>query len=176
MGGNMKRNTIRWLPLAAFVLILAACSGGQSESSSKPEPVKYTVAMTEFAFQPAELQAKVGQEVTIELVNSGTLEHEFMVGRDVKMTNNRPDGYEHDMFANTDAEPVVMGGQESGMDMGGHGSEHTGFMVIVPDESEKATVTFTATEDMVGEWEIGCFSQDGVHYDAGMKGKLVVSP
>jgi uncharacterized cupredoxin-like copper-binding protein len=29
---------------------------------------------------------------------------------------------------------------------------------------------------MVGEWEIGCFSQDGVHYDAGMKGTFVVSP
>ena len=172
----MKRNTIRWLPLAAFVLLLAACAGGKPENSAKPEPVKYTVEMTEFAFQPADLQAKVGQEVTIELVNSGVLEHELMVGRDVKMTNNRPDGYEHDMFAAADAEPMVMGGKEDGMDMSGNGSEHTGFMVIVPNGSENATVTFTATNDMVGEWEIGCFSQDGVHYDAGMKGKFVVSP
>jgi uncharacterized cupredoxin-like copper-binding protein len=29
---------------------------------------------------------------------------------------------------------------------------------------------------MVGEWEMGCFEQDGVHYDAGMKGTLVVNP
>jgi uncharacterized cupredoxin-like copper-binding protein len=62
------------------------------------------------------------------------------------------------------------------MDMGGHGSEHTGFMVIVPTGSEKATVTFTPPKEMVGDWEIGCFSQDGVHYEAGMKGKFVVSP
>ena len=172
----MKRNTIYGLLLAVFVLLLAACAGGQPESSAKPEPVKYTIEMTEFAFQPNELQAKVGQEVTIELVNSGALEHELMVGRDVKMTNSRPDGYEQDMFAATDAEPMVMGGQEDSMDMGSHGSEHSGFMVIVPTGSEKATVTFTATKDMVGEWEIGCFSQDGVHYDAGMKGKFVVAP
>jgi uncharacterized cupredoxin-like copper-binding protein len=92
------------------------------------------------------------------------------------MTNSRPDGYEQDMFAAADTDPMVMGGQEDSMDMGGHGSDHTGFMVIVPNGSEKATVTFTATRDMVGEWEIGCFSQDGVHYDAGMKGKFVVSP
>lgn len=172
----MKRNTIRWLPLTAFVLLLAACAGGQTQSSIKPEPVKYTVEITEFAFQPADLQAKVGQEVTIELVNSGALEHEFMVGRDVRMTNSRPDGYQHDLFAEASEEPMVMGGQEDSMDMGGHGSEHTGFMVIMPTGSEKATVTFTPTKDMVGEWEIGCFSQDGVHYDAGMKGKFVISP
>jgi plastocyanin len=172
----MKRNTFYWLLHAAFVLLLAACSGGQPESSAKPEPVKFTIEMTEFAFQPAELQAKVGQEVTIDLVNSGALEHELMIGRDVKMTNSRPDGYEHDMFASAQAEPMVMGGKVDGMDMSGHDGEHTGFMVIVPNGSEKATVTFTTTEDMVGEWEIGCFSQDGVHYDAGMKGKFVVSP
>jgi uncharacterized cupredoxin-like copper-binding protein len=172
----MKRDLIHGLLLGAFVLLLAACAGGQPESVTKPEPVKYTLEMTEFAFQPNELQAKVGQEVTFELVNSGALEHEFMVGRDVKMTNSRPDGYEQDMFAAANTEPVVMGGQEESMDMNDHGSEHAGFMVIVPNGSEKATVTFTATDDMVGEWEIGCFSQDGVHYDAGMKGKFVVAP
>jgi plastocyanin len=172
----MNRNTIFCLLLGAFALLLAACAGGQPESSPKPEPVKYTVEMTEYTFQPNEIQAKVGQEVTIELANSGVLEHELMIGRDVKMANNRPDGYEQDMFASADVEPMVIGGQGDSMDMSGHGSEHTGFMVIVPNGSEKATVTFTATEDMVGEWEIGCFSQDGVHYDAGMKGKFVVSP
>jgi hypothetical protein len=29
---------------------------------------------------------------------------------------------------------------------------------------------------MVGEWEMGCFAQAGVHYTAGMVGKLVVAP
>ena len=169
----MKLNKILGLLMAACVLLLAACAGGQPATGSQPEPVTYRVEMTEFAFEPADLQAKVGQEVTIELVNSGALEHEFMAGRGVKKTNNRPDGYEQDMFAAAEAQPVVVGGST---DMNGHGSEHSGFMVIVPEGSEEAKLTFTATEEMVGEWEIGCFSQDGVHYDAGMKGKFVVSP
>jgi uncharacterized cupredoxin-like copper-binding protein len=53
--------------------------------------------------------------------------------------------------------------------------EHGGFMVVLP-VGAKATVTFTVTDDMVGEWEMGCFEQDGVHYDAGMKGAVTVSP
>jgi hypothetical protein len=28
---------------------------------------------------------------------------------------------------------------------------------------------------MVGEGEMGCFSQEGVHFDAGMKGTVTVS-
>lgn len=164
------RKTITGLLLVTLVLLLAGCG-----SAPKSEPVKYTVDMIEFAFQPNELQAKVGQEVTIELVNRGALEHELMVGRTVKMTDSRPDGYEHDLFEDAGVTPVVMGGKDSGMDMSGHGSQHSGFMVIVPAGSETATITFTATKAMVGEWEIGCFSQDGVHYDAGMKGKLVIS-
>lgn len=35
-------------------------------------------------------------------------------------------------------------------------------------------ISDTVTEDMIGEWEVGCFLQDGVHYDAGMHGTLIV--
>jgi hypothetical protein len=46
-------------------------------------------------------------------------------------------------------------------------------MVSLANE-DRATMTFTITEDMVGTWEIGCFLQDGAHYLADMKGSLVV--
>jgi hypothetical protein len=52
---------------------------------------------------------------------------------------------------------------------------HTGFMVVLPIGAQ-ATVTFEVTEGMVGDWEMGCFEQDGVHYDAGMKGPVSVIP
>jgi hypothetical protein len=101
-----------------------------------------------------------------------------MIGRDVKMHDNRADGFEQDMFETAQVEPEVMGGMEGGMDMGSGGmsDEHTGFMVTVPNGGENAMIKFTATQDMVGEWEMGCFQQDGTHYDAGMRGKLVVVP
>ncbi len=171
---------MKWFKVVSFLIVLpallAACAGRGSQADSQSEPVSFTIEMTEFTFNPAAIEVKVGQEVTLELVNKGALDHELMIGRDVKMTNSRPDGYQHDMFEQANVEPMVMGGMEGGEGMGhGHGSEHTGFMVTVPAGPEKATVTFRVTEEMVGEWEMGCFAQEGVHYDAAMKGAFIVS-
>ena len=165
---------LHWMVLWLAVIgwLVTGCS------AKTPDPVKYTIEMSEFSFSPDEIQVQVGQEVTIELVNNGALAHELMIGQNVKMTDNHPNGFEQDMFEAAHVEPMVMGGMEEGMDMGSNDmhDEHTGFMVSVPTGGEAATITFTATKDMVGEWEMGCFEQDGVHYSAGMKGKLVVSP
>ncbi len=54
----------------------------------------------------------------------------------------------------------------------GHGEDH-GFMVM-RDPTESATVTITIPADAVGEWDIGCFEEEGAHWDDGMKGKLIV--
>jgi hypothetical protein len=51
---------------------------------------------------------------------------------------------------------------------------HAGFMVVL-GAGGRGTMTFNVTEGMVGEWEIGCFEQIGVHYDAGMHGPVKVS-
>ena len=174
----MQRIRYLGLWLSSIGLLLAACSGQNSQANQKPEPVKYTIEMSEFSYSPNELQVKVGQEVTIELVNNGMLAHELMIGREVKMHDSRPDGFEQDMFESSHVEPSVMGGMQGGMDMGSSdmGDEHTGFMVTIPENGDNAMISFTPTQDMLGEWEIGCFQQEGVHYDAGMKGKLVVVP
>lgn len=158
------------LILATASLLLAACA------KQTPEPVSYTIEMSEYAFSPNTIEAKVGQQITLELVNKGVLEHEIMFGRDVKMSNHRPDGYQTDMFQAANVKPQVMMMQEGMSEMveSGHGNDHSGFMVILPKTGDKATITFTVTKDMIGEWEIGCFSQEGVHHDAGMQGKFVV--
>jgi len=172
MEGKMKKLFMTVVGFMLVGLLLAACS------AKTPEPVKYTIDMSEFSYSPNEIQVKVGQEVTLELVNHGALAHELMIGRDVKMTNSMPNGFEQDMFESAQVEPMVMGGMEEDMDMSsGEGEmehEHTGFMVSIPTGGDPATITFTPTKDMVGEWEMGCFEQDGVHYNAGMKGKFVV--
>jgi hypothetical protein len=77
-----------------------------------------TIEMTEYSFTPADLEFRVGQEVTLlefrvgqevtlHLTNTGELEHEIMFGRDVMMTNGRPNGYTVDMFESAGVEPVV---------------------------------------------------------------------
>jgi uncharacterized cupredoxin-like copper-binding protein len=161
---------IQFLLMASILLV--ACA------KQTPEPVTYTIEMSEYAFSPNTIEAKVGQQVTLELVNKGTLEHEIMFGHDVMMMNSRPNGYQSDMFEMANVEPQVMRMREGMSEMGEseHGADHTGFMVVLPKANDSATLTFTVTKDMQGEWEIGCFSQEGVHYDAGMKGKFVVNP
>jgi hypothetical protein len=49
-------------------------------------------------------------------------------------------------------------------------------MVTVPENAGEATVTFVVTEEMVGEWEMGCFLDSGSHLQQGMTGKVVVTP
>lgn len=48
-------------------------------------------------------------------------------------------------------------------------------MAFLEKTGDQASIIFTVTEEMLGEWEMGCFEQEGVHYDAGMKGKVTVS-
>ncbi len=164
------------------LVLLSACA------QSTPEPVTYTVEMTEYAFTPNTFEARVGQQVTFELANNGALEHEIMFGRDVMVMDNRPAGYQHDMFEEAGVEPMVM--MMESMEEGEHeegegqveGDEHDetevhqGFMVHLPKTGDKGTLSFTVTKEMEGEWEIGCFLLDGVHYTAGMKGTFVVKP
>ena len=183
---------IGWITLIATIaLVLAACG-----SQAPPEPLELTIDMTEYAFEPANLEFQVGQEVTLHLTNSGALEHEIMFGRDVMMTDGRPSGYMVDMFESAGVEPEVHvemaeeehseGDEHTKDEEHSEGDEHTedeheedehahsGFMVVVPVTHDVYTMSFTVTEDMVGEWEIGCFLLDGVHYDSGMVGSLTV--
>ena len=157
--------------------ITAACA------QAAPEPVSYTIEMSEYAFSPDTIEVRVGQPVTLELINVGALEHEIMFGRTVMEMNNRPNGYEQDLFEVAGVEPQVveMPAAEAEGEMGQmedemHEEDHEGFMVFLPKTGDRATLTFTPTREMVGEWEMGCFEQDGVHYDAGMKGTLVINP
>ena len=183
---------IVWITLLATIpLILAACS-----SQAPPEPLEMTINMAEYAFTPADLEFQVGQEVTLHLTNSGALEHEIMIGRDVMMMEGMPNGFNVDMFETAGVEPdvsVEMSDEEHiEEDEHSEGDEHTeedehmedesmedehahsGFMVKVPVTHDVYTMSFTVTEDMVGEWEIGCFLLDGVHYNSGMVGTLTL--
>jgi plastocyanin len=79
--------------LTVLVLSLAACG-----RAATPQPVSMTIEMSEYKFDPSSLEFKVGQQVTLELVNNGQLQHEVMFGRDEMKVDNRPVGYQVDMF------------------------------------------------------------------------------
>ena len=88
----------------------------------------------------------------------------------MKMDNRA--GYRVDMFEASGVEPEVHQGGEPEPEQ--DEEMHEGFIVVLPIDGT-GTIKFTVTEDMVGEWEMGCFEQDGVHYDVGMKGIVTVT-
>jgi uncharacterized cupredoxin-like copper-binding protein len=163
MKGLLKHSL---LAVVVFVLalVLISCSPGTPQL----EPVTIQLDMTEYAFEPASIELRVGQQATIELTNSGQLDHEIMFGRDVMMMNNRPAGYMVDLFETANVQPQVTSDDQLPPEEGEHG-----FMVVLPPGGT-ATMTFPVTAEMAGEWEMGCFEQDGVHYDAGMHGPLTI--
>ncbi|MDH3943665.1 MAG: cupredoxin domain-containing protein [Anaerolineae bacterium] len=192
------KQTYGVLLAALLMLLTTACGGGG------PEEVEITINMSEFAYSPDTIELKVGQVVTINLVNDGTLEHEIMFGRNVNMVEDVASGFEMDFFEMTGVEPEGMMNMTMGDDMDmeheddhddDHADEemdhdmedmdhdmeamdehaHSGYMTTVGTETTTATITFTVTEDMVGEWEFGCFLQEGTHYAAGMHGTLIVT-
>jgi uncharacterized cupredoxin-like copper-binding protein len=155
------------ITFCAVAFLTAACGGSETSDT-----VSYDINMNEYNFVPERLTFRVGQEVTLNLTNSGQLQHEIMFGRNVTKMDNRPSGYEVDMFAAGGVEPEVhqVGEPE-------HEHEemmHEGFMLALPEDGT-GTIKFTVTEGMLGDWEMGCFEQDGVHYDAGMKGSVTVT-
>ena len=59
--------------LVAVALGAAACGGGGGGSGSG----KSEVGMSDYFFQPAQVVGGAGKEITIELTNTGTVEHNF---------------------------------------------------------------------------------------------------
>ncbi|UCD98113.1 MAG: hypothetical protein JSV42_14305 [Chloroflexota bacterium] len=152
--------------LSLVVVFLASCGGGT------PEAVSIDLEMNEYGFVPEKLDFKVGQEVTLNLVNKGQLQHEVMFGRDVMKKDNRPAGYMEDMFEVGGVTPEF---SQVGEPEAEHDEEmHEGFMMVLPIGGT-GVIKFTVTKEMLGEWEMGCFEQEGVHYDAGMIGTVTIT-
>lgn len=177
-------NTIKksaFILLALLGILVSAC-GGQK---APPAPAEFLIEMSEYAFSPTAIQMLVGQQVTITVVNKGVLPHEIMFGREVKNSAGNPSGYSTDMFTISNVQPIVTEvvsheedqGEDSHSDDDHDeeaGADH-GFMVEISENGNPYTIEFTVTEEMLGEWEIGCFLLDGVHYSSGMVGTLTVT-
>ena len=82
----MKSQRIVWLTVMGVLVIalLAACSGGtvggtKAPASGSSGGKTYNVTATEFQFAPNKFDATVGQKITFNLTNKGTVEHTFVV-------------------------------------------------------------------------------------------------
>ena len=72
----MKRLTLIVI-VGLVAVLLAACGGGEASS---PEPTSVTVqGYDEFRFEPEDVSAEAGGEVTLTLENEGALEHSWVL-------------------------------------------------------------------------------------------------
>lgn len=136
----------------ALAVLATACGGSAASASASGRTVD--VNMSEFAFAPATISLKAGETVTLRFKNTGTVEHEFMAGRQAMAGV----GYMQDWLAM--AKPGNGGGD---MDHKGAGVR------VKPKGSVSLTLTVPVEK---GEFQFGCFVAG--HYEAGMKGALVV--
>ena len=182
--------------LAGLALILAACGPqGATPDTSGSLTLVQEDSEEGMNFSPDTIVLTAGQHVRIMVENHGMKNHEFMMGRNVMYAESgAPNGFEVDFFEGIedqvqvtlgessslmiDGETVMMGeGGEEGMDgmeMGEEEAMHMGWMLESPMGSGMTVIEFTVPEDRVGEWEMGCFEDNGTHYDDGMHGTIMV--
>ena len=123
----MKRPlTLIILLSVSFLLLLAACKRHDESNTIQ-------IMTGDFYFKPAAIELKAGQEIKIELVNEGNIEHEFMVGRGVKTEDTHAHGEMHEGMEENN-ETSEMGHEHNGemhhpegmQDMQGMNSAHAG--------------------------------------------------
>lgn len=68
---------IKTLFVFALAFVLAACAGGGGAAQA----TTLEVDMVEFMFSPKEYTVPAGQQITLNLTNSGALEHNFIILR-----------------------------------------------------------------------------------------------
>jgi plastocyanin len=129
---------ITFMIVAVFLsLILVSCGGGGPSTT-------INVTMTDFQFQPSQFTVPAGQEITLNVTNTGAVVHNFII---MKLGTTAGATYEDDDDAN-----VYWG--ERDIQPGGDFS-----------------VTFTAPTEP-GEYEVVCRTEG--HIASGMIAKLTV--
>ena len=183
--------------ILAVSMLAAACGsggdGGEATGAGGDPDAHIRVNMTEYGFGSDVIEVRAGQTVEFLLKNSGDLDHEFMIGREVTVgMDGMATGFGHDFFEGLmptvdppeagmviESMEIEMGtdGHDDGsmdMDTDGHDDGHHGFMVTLAPGGT-ASVTVTIPDDAVGDWEIGCFQDKGTHWSSGMHATLRIT-
>jgi plastocyanin len=136
---STSKTTRAGVLLVIVAAVTSACGGGGGATLE--------ARTTEFAFAPTTWTAPAGEEVTIELINDGTVEHNWSLvkaGSEIASEGELPE----DASARADLY-IAQGTVGVG---------------------ESSTVTFTAPP--AGEYQVICDIQ--AHFSAGMRGTLTV--
>jgi len=138
----VKRYAIGVALVAALSLVLMACSDSDDAGSTSID-----ANMTDFMFSPDVWSVAAGEEITIDLANDGSVEHEWVILQDGVQIASEADLPETEEELLSD---FVFWEDE-----------------VEPGDSK--TLTFTAPA--AGTYQVICAIE--THFDAGMEGELV---
>ena len=133
------------LLIAIPFLLLAACAPQPSEPATE-----LMVKMTDFAYNPSSLTIPAGQPVTLTLMNTGNIEHDFVI-EEIDVTTK--------VLQDSGSDAHHAHGEEKNYDL--HASAGIG---------DTTVLEFTALRP--GNYKVFC-SVEG-HEEAGMVGELTV--
>ncbi len=150
--------------LVLFAAIAASVVGVSFSASAAEQRQKVTITLNDFAFAPKSVTLTAGVPAAITLVNKGKVAHEFMV---YPVPTKSIDDWDEYVIPSTYFQK--MGEVEVVFSKQGAVAGSSIFEVEV-DAGRSATVEFTPNRK--GTFEIGCHVEG--HYEAGMKGTLVV--
>ncbi len=129
----------KWIFFSMVSIAFAACGGGGNAAT------EFTVTMNEFSFEPANITVPAGAQVSLNLSNEGTLEHNWVM---------MESGYRVDTaFTEDDQNHIFFEQQQT-------------------PPGESVSVVFSAP-DQAGEYQLVC-SIPG-HFESGMQGRVTVT-
>jgi hypothetical protein len=135
---------------------------GEQMGESMPAEGAQQEGMQMEGAQPEGMQMQEGEQMGESMPAEGAQQGDMsMEGMQMQEEGQMEEG----------ARIVLEGAHAEGMEM--EMDEHHGGMVML-DPGRETTLTMTIPEDKVGTWVFGCFQENGLHFDDGMRGLLIV--
>ncbi len=154
----------RWLILGVVAALLVLVSYGGVTGAAKAQ--KVTIILSEFKFTPATVNLQAGVPAEVTLVNRGAVLHEVSVYA-TPPVGEKITEWDEWVIPNT----YFQGIGEVHSEIEGFGTTNgTALFEFEVPKGRSVTIKFVPTRK--GTFEMGCH-QAG-HYEAGMKGVLVV--
>lgn len=135
----------KWLGI--LVITLVPLQAAADERTPSPEPQQVTIRLSEFRFDPSQVEVQRGRPIELHLVNTGKVLHEFVSAVAADTTVDLETGGVVALVRGVDEIEVPPG----------------------------ATVILRFTPTKAGQFAFRCDAEAPVsHHEAGMKGTLVV--
>lgn len=193
----------RGLAAAAGIAVLALAGLGlwSAAPATSVGSGEYQIVMDDYSFSPGRLTWRAGDTVTVTVLNRSSsrpgVAHEIMFGRRPLREEGilgpvQGDGFEEQLLDGANVELLAGDGvtmimaetarltgvdpmslMPPDMDMAGQAMRPGMDFMAVVNARGSLTIRFQVP-DRPGQWEFGCFQQDGQHYLNGMKGVVEV--